>query len=293
MRLTSIIAACIMATNLAVLPAALADALTDLAAKASGPEGWRGETLPDGRRVALGVGTIGGARHGVAVGCADAKRPMLALWPTSDKALVVESSDALWAFTNGKAADALAAGLIDGNDKNFKLAIDGAPFPAGSAAIKAFEDAGKDCEQQTGWQYGNDDEQQLVWIYMRAQGESPQMMFGKPSAGWLQAELSCDTARKTLIIKSAVLPPKVKKGQTLPLTLTTGGQAFTASGRVDLFDDGDVAGFITARFTEPRKVIDALRGADTMTLKARDAAVTMPAGGAVALLPRFARDCGF
>ena len=290
MRLTSLVPLVIaMAVS---TPAAAADTLADVAAKAAGADGWRIETVGGGNRVALGIATVAGARHAVVVGCSDSKRPMLAL-SKGDRALIVDSDVGTWAFANGKAADALVAGLVAPEDKTFKLSIDDAPFPAGAAAAKALDAAGKDCASKIGWDYGLDDEQQLVWIYQAAKGEPPQLIFGKPSAGWLQASLTCDAAGKNLIVKTAVLPEKVKNGQNLPLTFTSGSQSYTASGRVELFDGGDVAGFLTGRFAEPRKLISALSGADTLTLKARDTAVTLPSDGAVALASRFTRDCKF
>jgi len=80
----------------------------------------------------------------------------------SARALLVETSEGIWAFASDRPADALAAGLIDRSDGKFRLAIDGKAFPAGPEAVDAFEKIGKDCEQRSGWQYGQDDDKQML-----------------------------------------------------------------------------------------------------------------------------------
>jgi hypothetical protein len=267
--------------------------LAAAAASATGADGWRSEVLADGRRAAIGIGTSGGRRQVAVLACGDDKRPRLVLWPSDARVLTVKTGDGTWAFPNGAAADALAAGLLDPGDKRLELRIDGNAFPAGSAAIAAFDQTGKDCEQRAGWSYGNDDDKQIVWTYRVTDANSPILVLGKPSSGWLVAELTCDRRSKALVVKSTALPRQAKAGQSASLTVRAGEQDFTAPGRVNLFKEGDVSGFVTAQFAEPRKLLDALGAADSATLSARDAKMSIAVRGLGALLPDFERACGF
>lgn len=272
-----------------------ASALATAAAQANGPEGWQVSTLPDGRPAAFGIGTIDGTRYVVGLACGAGKRPELAIEPSAARALLVETSEGIWAFPPDRPADALAAGLIDRADAKFKLAIDGKAFPGGPEAVDAFEKIGKDCEQRSGWQYGQDDDKQMLWIFRPQEDAAagPFLTFGKPATGWLLADLSCEPRRQTLIVRSTALPRGAKNGQTVPLKLRAGGQEYSASARIKLFADGDVAGFAVARFAQPQKLLKSLRQGGELSLQAKEAALTMPARGAGALLAPFAQACGF
>ena len=270
-----------------------ATALATAAAKAQGPDGWRIENLPDGRPAAVGIGTIDGARHVVALACGVEKRPELAIEPPA-RALTVETGDGIWALPPDRPADALAAGLIDAADTKFKLSLDGKAFPAGPAAIDAFDKIGKDCEQRSGWEYGKDDDKQMIWIFRRAEdGGAPFLTYGKPATGWLLADLSCEPRRQTLIVRSTALPRGAKNGKSVPLTLRAGGQDYSAPGRIKLLAEGDVAGFAVARFALPQRLLASLRQAGDISLKTQDADMTLPARGAAALLAPFEQACGF
>jgi hypothetical protein len=270
-----------------------ATALATAAAQARGPDGWRIENLPDGRPAAFGIGTIDGARHVVALACGAGKRPELAIEPAA-LALLVETGDGIWALPPERPADALAAGLIDASDNKFKLSLDGKAFPAGPAAIDAFDKIGKDCEQRSGWEYGKDDDKQMLWIFRRAEdGSAPFLTFGKPATGWLLADLSCEPRRQTLIVRSTALPRGAKNGQAVPFKLRAGSQEYSAPGRIKLLAEGDVPGFAVARFSLPQRLLANLRQADDISLKAQDADMTLPARGAAALLAPFEQACGF
>ena len=276
-----------------IAQAAPVGTLSSAAAQARGPEGWRIETLPDGRPAAFGIGTIDGVRHVVALACGAGKRPELAIEPAA-RALLVETGDGTWAFPPDRPADALAAGLLDGADAKFGLSIDGKTFPSGPAAIDAFEKIGKDCEQRSGWEYGKDDDKQMLWIFRRPEdGSAPLLTFGKPATGWLLADLSCEIGRQTLIVRSTALPRGAKNGQTIPFNLRIAGQAYSAPARIKLVAEGDVAGFAVARFTQPQKLLDSLRNGGEVSLETQNAALTIPARGVVAMLPRFEHACGY
>ncbi|MDI1344597.1 MAG: hypothetical protein PSV22_10920 [Pseudolabrys sp.] len=281
-------------TATATAPAsAPATALATAAAQARGPDGWRIENLPDGRPAAFGIGTIDGARHVVALACGVEKRPELAIVPAA-RALLVETGDGIWALPPDRPADALAAGLIDAADNTFKLSLDGKAFPAGPAAIDAFDKIGKDCEQRSGWEYGKDDDKQMLWIFRRAEdGGAPFLTFGKPATGWLLADLSCEPRRQTLIVRSTALPRGAKNGQAVPLKLRAGGQEYSAPARIKILAEGDVPGFAVARFALPQRLLASLRQADEISLKTQDADMTLPARGAAALLAPLERACGF
>ncbi|MCW5692657.1 MAG: hypothetical protein KIT48_09845 [Pseudolabrys sp.] len=275
-------------------PAAPAGDLKTAAAQASGPEGWHVSTLPDGRLAAFGIGVIDGKRYVVALACGVGKRPELAIEPSGARTLLVETSDGIWAFPADRPADALAAGLIDRADGKLRLAIDDKAFPAGADAVDAFERIGKDCEQRSGWQYGQDDDQQMLWIFRPQQdGAAPFLTFGKPATGWLLADLSCEPGRQTLVVRSTALPRGAKNGQAVPFKIRADGQEYSASARIQLFGDGDVAGFVVARLTKPQNLLEQLRKGGEVTLVARDQALEIQMRGAVAMLSRFERACGF
>lgn len=264
------------------------------AAQASGPEGWRVSMLPDGRPAAFGIGTIDGTRYVVALACGAGKRPELAIEPAAARTLQVETSDGVWSFPTDRPADALAAGLLDRADGKFRLAIDGKAFPAGPEAVDAFEKIGKDCEQRSGWQYSQDDDKQMLWIFRPQQnGAAPFLTFGKPATGWLLADLSCEPRRQILVVRSTALPRGAKNGQAVSLKLRVDGQEYSAPARIKLFADGDVAGFVVARVAKPQKLLDSLRKGGDVTLVAKDAVLDIQAAGAVAMLSRFERACGF
>jgi len=274
-------------------PRAPASALASAAAQAQGPDGWRIENLPDGRPAAFGIGTIDGARRVVVLACGAGKRPELAIEPAA-RALAVETADGIWAFPPERPADALAAGLIDPADNKFKLSLDGKAFPAGRAAIDAFEKIGKDCEQRSGWEYGKDDDKQMLWIFRRAEnGNAPFLTFGKPATGWLLADLSCEPRRQVLIVRSTALPRGARNGKTVPLKLRAGGQDYAAPARIRILNEGDVPGFAVARFALPQRLLASLRQADEISLQVEGASMTMPARGAAALLAPFEQACGF
>ena len=78
-----------------------------------------------------------------------------------------------------------------------------------------------------------------------------------------------------------------------PDKLRAGGQEYSASARIKLFAEGDVAGFAVVRFAQPQNLLESLRQGGDLSLQAKEAALTMPARGAGALLAPFAQACGF
>lgn len=275
-------------------PTAPAGELRTAAAQASGSEGWQVSVLPDGRLAAFGIGTIDGTRQVVVLACGAGKRPELAIEPAAARTFQVETSDGVWSFPTDRPADALAAGLLDRTDRQFRLAIDGKAFPAGPEAVDAFERIGKDCEQRSGWQYAQDDDKQMLWIFRPQQdGAAPFLTFGKPATGWLLADLSCESRRQTLVVRSTALPRGAKNGQAVSLKLRVDGEEYSAPARIKLFADGDIAGFVVARIAKPQKLLDSLRKGGEVTLVAKDAVLDIQAAGVVAMLPRFERACGF
>lgn len=275
-------------------PAAPAGELRTAAAHASGRDGWQVSALPDGRLAAFGIGTIDGTRHVVALACGAGKRPELAIEPAAARTLQVETSDGVWSFPTDRPADAIAAGLLDRTDRQFRLAIDGKTFPGGPDAVDAFAKIGKDCEQRSGWQYSQDDDKQMLWIFRPQQGDSaPILTYGKPATGWLLADLSCEPRRQTLVLRSTALPRGAKNGQALSLKLRVDGQDYSAPARIKLFAEGDVAGFVVARVAKPHELLDSLRKGGTVTLVAKDAVIDIQAAGVVPMLYRFERACGF
>jgi len=264
------------------------------AAQASGRDGWQVSALPDGRLAAFGIGTIDGTRHVVALACGAGKRPELAIEPAAARTLQVETSDGVWIFPTDRPADALAAGLLDRMDRQLRLAIDGKTFPGGPDAVDAFAKIGKDCEQRSGWQYSQDDDKQMLWIFRPQQGgAAPFLIFGKPATGWLLADLSCEPRRQTLVVRSTALPRGARNGQAVSFKIRVDGQEYSAPARIKLFADGDVAGFVVARLTKPQKLLDSLRKGGEVTLVAKDAVLDVQAAGVVAMLPPFERACGF
>lgn len=255
---------------------------------------WRIQASVDGGTAAV----ASDGTYAVTVACG--KRPEISVAAKGAaapaRAMLIETADITMAFPlarDGKpsAADALAAGLFDPADKAFRIFVDEQPLPAGGAR-EAFEQIGKDCERRAGWQYGNDNEQQLIWMFTARSDEPPVLMFGKPSTGWLMAQLSCDRGTGALIAKSTVLPRRARNGQKVPLTLRIGGTEYTAGGVVEKFEEGDVAGFVGAPFERPQPLLDSLRQAATITFAARDASpLTISGAGLGSLLPRFLRAC--
>ena len=280
--------------------AAPAEPLAAAVARASG-SGWRTQTLADGNVAAVGVGSIGGTNYVIGVACGARKRPEIMIetrGAPAPRALLVETTDTVMAFPLARsgatppAVDALVAGLFDPADKTFRFWLDAQPFPA-DGAREAFEQVGQDCEQRTGWQYGVDDDRQLAWIFMPRPDDAPLLTFGKPSSGLVFAQLSCTRAAGALIVKSTSLPRRAKTGQKVRLSLRVGERDYTANGVVEMFAEGDVSGFVTARFARPQALFDALRDADSLTFQARDAKLTVSAIGLGALLSRFQAACGF
>ena len=173
---------------------------------------------------------------------------------------------------------------------SFKCELDDQPFSA-TGAREALAQVGKDCERR-GWQYGNDHERQLVWMYTEYPDEPPALVFGKPATGWLLANVTCDQGRKSLIIKSTVLPDRPKTGQIMPLTIRVADQDYSASGQVEMLDGGDVPGFLVANFDQPRPLLDKLRDAQQLTMSAKSRRMQISARGIGPLLPRFEKACG-
>jgi hypothetical protein len=188
------------------------------------------------------------------------------------------------------AVDALVAGLFDPADATFGLWLDEQAFPD-VGVREAFEAVGKDCEERTGWQYSIDDDRQLAWVYMPRPDDLPLLTFGKPWSGLVLAQLTCDR-RGSLIVKSTTLPQRAKSGQKVRLLLRAGEREYAADGHVELYAEGDVSGFVIARFSRPQGLFEALRQAGTTTIQARGTKLTISAAALGAMLPRFRSVCG-
>lgn len=287
--------------NLSPGARATRDAVLTAAAASPAADGWRTDTLADGQVAAIGKGVVDGMSQIVGLTCGATKRPELFIAvPGSGKAartLTVESSDMKIALpfsplgNEAAAGDALLAGLFGPDDAKFRIAVDNRPFPS-SGAREAFERVEKDCEQRSGWRYGNDDERQLVWISPIPDRGAPQLTFGKPATGWVMAALSCDRTAKALIVKSTGFPKRSRSGRTLPLVFHIDGHKYTATGRVTRFDGGDVPGLLIANFRRPQKLLNELQLATAATLQSGGNRISIGAEGLAPLLPQFRASCG-
>lgn len=268
-------------------------------AQASG-EGWQVQTLAGGGRAAIGVGAVDRTTYVIGIACGARKYPEVLVeargGSLSARALLAGTVDMIIGFPLVRsgaappAVDALVAGLFDPADATFGLWLDEQAFPD-VGAREAFEAVGKDCAERTGWQYGIDDDRQLAWVYMPRPDDLPLLTFGKPSSGLVLAQLTCDR-RGSLIVKSTTLPQRAKSGQKVRLLLRADEREYAADGHVELYAEGDVSGFVIARFSRPQGLFEALRQAGTTTIQARGTKLTISAAALGAMLPRFRSVCG-
>ena len=270
--------------------------LTAALAAAPGTVGWRVESLADGRIAAIGADAISGPMRVIGIACGASKRPEIVAavrgGASLPRSLLVETEDSIMAFpieASGPAAsnpDALVADLSF--DPKLKMWLDREPFPVVGAKA-ALAEVEKDCKRRFGWEYSNDHDKQLVWIFSLG-GDPPKLVFGKPSSGWVEAALSCDRA-KAVIVRSTALPPRTKSGQSMTLAMQAGDWKLSAAARAEVFKEGDVAGFVVARLGQPGPLFDALASGQPLTLRAGSKSQTIPGRGADALLPRFRAAC--
>lgn len=259
--------------------------------------GWRVEKLADGRLAAIGTDATAGPMHVIGIACGASKRPEIAAdirgGASGPRALLIETGDSVTAFpidAGGAAAtgvDALVADIM--LDAKSKMWLDQQVFPT-DGAQDALAQVGKDCER-SGWQYGNDDAKQLVWVYSARGDEPPSLTFGKPSTGWLLTVLTCDQASKSVTVKSTALPSRSKSGQAIALNIQVGDWKVSANGRAEILDEGDVAGFVVATLNQPRLLLDALANGKLLTLRSKSAMLAVSTRGLGQLLPRFQAAC--
>ena len=264
--------------------------------------GWRIEVLADGRVAAIGVDSAEGIVRVIGIACGESKRPEIAANVRGSaafpRALLVEWEDTTAAFAIDPAGaipsgvDVLVSDLIFTDDRSVKMWLDDYPF-ATNGARQALSRVGKDCEQRFGWQYGNDDEHQLVWELSDNAGYSTRLTFGKPWTGWLLVELTCDKDKNALLVKPTNVPPGTKTGQPVPLAIQIGDQEYSFASRAELFNAGDIAGFLIARVDQPRALLDAFQHAKEVIFRANSEALTVSARGLAPLVRRFQTACGF
>lgn len=268
------------------------------AAVAAAGAGWRTQSLADGHVAAIGAGSAGGASFAVGIACDASKKPQIAAMVRGSdvRALVVETPDMTMTFAldatgaTTSAADALIAEPIAGTDAAFKLSLNGHSFPT-EGARAALTEVSKDCAR-AGWDYGKDHDQQMIWTYSAQPDEAPLLTFGKPWTGWLLAQITCDPRKGALIVKSTGIPRRAKTGQAMPLTVRAAGQEFTTTGRIEMYQEGDVAGFLVARFDRPGALLDSLGSATEIALKTGTDRVQVAARALAPLLPLFQAACG-
>ena len=270
-------------------------------ARASVAPGWRTELLADGRAAAIGVESAGGVVRVIGIACGESKRPEIAAnvrgSVTFPRALLVEREDTTTGFAIDptgpipSGVDALVSDLIFTDDRPVKMWLDDHPFST-SGARQALSQVGQDCERRFGWQYGNDDERQLVWELSDNADYPTRLAFGKPWTGWLLVEMTCDKDKKALLVKPTNVPPGTKPGQSVPLAIQIGDQEYSFASRAEVFNAGDIAGFLIARVDQPRALLDAFQHAKEVIFRANSEALTVSARGLAPLVRRFQTACG-
>ena len=270
-------------------------------ARASADSGWRTELLADGRAAAIGVDSAEDVVRVVGIACGESKRPEIAANVRGSaafpRALLVEREDTTTAFAIDPAGaipsgvDALVSDLIFTDDRPVKMWLDDHPFTT-NGARQALSQVGQDCERRFGWQYGNDDERQLVWELSVSVDSPTRLAFGKPWTGWLLVELTCDKDKKGLLVKPTNVPPGTKAGQAVPLAIQIDDKKYSLASRAELFNAGDIAGFLVARVDQPRALLDALQHAKDVTFRANSETLTVSARGLAPLVRRFQTACG-
>ena len=240
--------------------------------------GWRVEVLADGRAAAIGVDSAEGIVRVIGIACGESKRPEIAANVRGSaafpRALLVEWENTTTAFAIDPASaipsgvDALVSDLIFTGDRPVKMWLDDHPF-ATNGARQALSRVEKDCEQRFSWQYGNDDERQLVWELSANPDFPTRLTFGKPWTGWLLVELTCDKNSKALLVKPTNLPSGTTPGQVIPLNIQVNDQNFLITSQAEIFNAGDIAGFLVAKIDPPHLFLDALRQTKDLTFRAR------------------------
>jgi hypothetical protein len=258
------------------------------------PAGWRTQTIANGIVAAIGVGTIGGATHVVGVACSAEKVPEIAHavhgGQGRPRALIADVDGTLMAYPfdpAGGTATGADALLFDAGGA---FHLDEEVFPK-TGAQEAITTARENCEKR-GWEYGEDHQRQIIWQLRPKSRGGPELLHAKPSTGWLVVQIACERRSKALVVSSTVLPPNSRQGMAASLTLRVAGQDFSAGGKVQTFQGGDIEGFLTARYPQPRPLFDRLRDARELTLQTGGKRETVPARGLAALLPRFEAACG-
>ncbi len=265
-------------------------------AAAPGGTGWRTVTLSDGHVAAIGADAASGPMRVVGIACGASKRPEIAAEARGGapfpRALLLDGGDDMlmsFPITAGEATPSGLDALVFGPPgEHAKMWLDQQPFPTADAEA-AIRGVAADCEQRSGWEYGKDDEKQLLWM-LNTQGDAPpSLVFGKPETGWVVAVLSCERG-KGVTLRSTALPRGAKSGQSMPLSVQVDNRKFSTAGRVELLE-GDVPGFVVAAIKDPRPLLDALANGKVLTLRSRSEQSVIPARGVGPLIPRFRDKC--